>query len=186
MNYERTISLLNEFNCNSSSIEEESINDKQANTNNSLFIDMFLNPAKKHNLETFQEWKQNQNRSDFPHSILQENYSNLFRLMKSSTLPCHEKSTSEQKYLLKKCSWKGEEVFCSKLFKTVPTDSGICCAFNLDLALGSSNYSALVKEMESKTDYSSNHNFKSTTGGSSKGLEIVIDQHSNQVPSGSG
>jgi Amiloride-sensitive sodium channel len=33
--------------------------------------------------------------------------------------------------LLKYCTWKGKPVPCGSIFKTIPTDRGMCCAFNL-------------------------------------------------------
>ena len=51
-------------------------------------------------------------------------------------------------YMLRRCSWQGKEVDCSKIFTPVITDSGVCCAFNLGSDLKKSNYSDLVEEMQ--------------------------------------
>ena len=36
--------------------------------------------------------------------------------------------------MLKACVWKGIKVPCSAIFKTMPTDRGMCCTFNLEAA----------------------------------------------------
>ena len=40
------------------------------------------------------------------------------------------------------------KVNCSSIFSPMITDSGVCCAFNLNLALKESTYSKLVAEMK--------------------------------------
>ena len=52
--------------------------------------------------------------------------------------------------MLRQCSWQGKEVDCSEIFTPVITDSGVCCAFNLEPDLKESNYSHLVGEMQVK------------------------------------
>ena len=50
--------------------------------------------------------------------------------------------------MLRQCKWEGKEVNCSEIFKPVITDTGVCCAFNLQSDLKESHYSTLVKEMQ--------------------------------------
>ena len=52
--------------------------------------------------------------------------------------------------MLRQCLWQGKEVNCSEIFTPVITDSGVCCAFNLESDLKESNYSHLVEEMQVK------------------------------------
>jgi hypothetical protein len=33
--------------------------------------------------------------------------------------------------MIKQCMWKGMEIDCSAIFKTFPTDRGMCCTFNM-------------------------------------------------------
>ena len=35
---------------------------------------------------------------------------------------------------LKACIWRGETMPCSQIFKAVPSDIGMCCAFNMKKA----------------------------------------------------
>ena len=70
---------------------------------------------------------------------LQKSYSSLFEILWYTQLPCFdvEGVTSDEKNqygLLKACYWKGMEIACSKIFKTFPTDQGMCCTFNMDTA----------------------------------------------------
>lgn len=44
------------------------------------------------------------------------------KLMKELTSPCS--------VILKRCTWKSEEVKCYKLFKWIKTTNGYCCSFN--------------------------------------------------------
>ena len=59
-------------------------------------------------------------------------------LMWHSHLPCfdtHTVSDRDHEYeMIKWCAWKGIEVPCSVIFAQIPTEKGICCAFNLDVA----------------------------------------------------
>ena len=36
--------------------------------------------------------------------------------------------------MMKYCEWKGTQLPCSAIFKTSPTDRGMCCTFNLRAA----------------------------------------------------
>ena len=48
------------------------------------------------------------------------------------------------------CRWEGKQVNCSEIFTPVITDTGVCCAFNLQSDLRESEYSHLVEEMQVK------------------------------------
>ena len=50
--------------------------------------------------------------------------------------------------MLRQCWWRGEQINCSEIFTPVITDTGVCCAFNLQTHFKESNYSQLVKEMQ--------------------------------------
>ena len=62
--------------------------------------------------------------------------SSMMELMWSNNLPCYDKGTRTYFSgglnfpVLRRCEWKGKEVPCHAIFTTVPTDSGMCCAFN--------------------------------------------------------
>ena len=81
--------------------------------------------------------------------------------------------------MLKKCSWDGEDVNCSSIFRTVPTAEGMCCAFNAEDALKQSSYSDLVMEMRSRSGKSERVNMENAKAGKKRGLRVVLDLHSN-------
>ncbi len=49
----------------------------------------------------------------------------------NSGMPCSE---SEENSILRYCEWKGQQVPCSAIFSTFPTDQGMCCTFNMKAA----------------------------------------------------
>ena len=126
-------------------------------------IDLFLNPNRSNELkETLKESEKREGGVTHTKVIcdflviniqfqddLSQAYPNLFRLLWKSTLACHPSTTfSDSAYILKKCWWQGRQVQCSEIFTPVITDSGVCCAFNLETNFMESNYSKLVKEMQ--------------------------------------
>ena len=78
---------------------------------------------------------------------MQTLYPELFRLLWESTLPCFKEENKEEHMVLS-CELAGVEVNCSDLFIRVPTDTGMCCALNVDNSLRASEYRDLVKEMQ--------------------------------------
>ena len=50
--------------------------------------------------------------------------------------------------MLRQCKWEGKEVNCSEIFKPVITDTGVCCAFNLQSDFKDSNYTSLVNDIQ--------------------------------------
>ena len=122
-------------------------------------------------------------------------FPNLFRLLWHSATPCEATAGINEFPLLKvglsssyffhllsqKCFWKGEEMNCSQLFKAVPTDSGMCCSFNLALSLADSEYSRLLDHHGGEPRAAAGK----AMVGRSKGLTLLLDQHSNQKSFGS-
>ena len=48
-------------------------------------------------------------------------------------MPCYD--TKENNLgLLNACIWRGETIPCSQIFRAVPSDIGMCCAFNMKKA----------------------------------------------------
>jgi hypothetical protein len=66
-----------------------------------------------------------------------ESFELLFRMLWYSNLPCFDVYgvTSEKPYekgIIKGCFWKGKSIPCAAIFTPIPTDRGMCCAFNKD------------------------------------------------------
>ena len=110
-------------------------------------IDIFLNPARKQERERIIEEKKNVAKTYFKESNMLSLYPELFRILWESTLPCFKEENKEEHMLLS-CELAGKEVNCSDIFTRVPTDSGMCCALNVDDTLRASEYEKLVKEMQ--------------------------------------
>ena len=99
--------------------------------------------------------------------------------------------------MLKGCIWKGVDMPCSKVFEMVPTDQGMCCAFNLDKAekmFKNGNFREMVQKMQQRdmnlsfdrVPSSLNENIDLTPeAGLSKGLQVILDAHSNLLAGGS-
>ena len=79
----------------------------------------------------------------------------------------------------------GKEVDCAKLFKPVPTDTGICCAFNNKNVLRDSEYSRLLKRKQKNDDVEEEEQIHGAEIGVKKGLKVFVDQHSNRITAGS-
>ena len=83
--------------------------------------------------------KKDEIKSVFQRLDLSTYFEKYFSLLWYSSLPCFDvQNYTSQKSgdtaLLKMCVWKGVRIPCSAIFKKVPTDSGMCCAFNKEKA----------------------------------------------------
>ena len=147
-------------------------------------IDVFLNKTKRANLDLMEAVMKNITRSTFPMDEIGKNFTSLFNLLWNSNLPCFNSSKNPTKnFLLKKCLLYGKEQDCSKLFKPVPTDSGICCSFNQKNLLRESEFSKVLKIKQNRED--EDEKLYHAEIGVGKGLQIFVDQHSNRVTAGS-
>lgn len=155
-------------------------------------LDLFLNPMRDNEKKLISEYVLNMTKSlfDASHSLLSSRaYPNLFRLLRHTALPCFpEDVTISPGHMLKSCQWGGQEVDCRKLFTPVPTDSGMCCAFNTKNILRheeacrgdgqDTEYPCLVLELQNRTGAERKHTKKATFG-KNKGLKVTLDRHSN-------
>ena len=158
--------------------------DKSVITPGLPMIDVFLNKTKRANLVLMEEIMKNLTRSSFPMEDIGKNFSSLFNLLWNSNLPCFNNSKNPtNNFLLKKCMLYGKEQDCSKLFKPVPTDSGICCSFNQKDILKETEFSKLLKVKQNRE--SENETLYHAEIGVNKGLQLFVDQHSNRVTAGS-
>jgi hypothetical protein len=83
-------------------------------------------------------------------------FESTFKMLWYSTLPCFDVYgvTSEEPFekgIIKACYWKGKPVSCAAIFSPIPTDRGMCCAFNmesLDAIFNGKTYVDLASEMQ--------------------------------------
>ena len=151
-------------------------------------IDSFLNKSKRGDLQHMEEIIKKTMHANFPTEELGQNFSTLFNLLWNSKLPCH-KNNEESPYLLKKCVLHGQEVECSKLFKPLPTDMGICCSFNHKNVLKDSEFQQLLQHKQMNRQMNSKIENEDQTYlaeiGVGRGLQVFVDQHSNRISAGS-
>ena len=98
--------------------------------------------------------------------------------------------------MIKSCKWQGQFLPCSEIFKPFPTDSGMCCSFNMKRAnemFKANQYQELVNQMQendkkyalNKNDNAENwNNNPIPQEGRDKGLELILDAHRDIVSGG--
>ena len=118
-------------------------------------LNLLLDPEKEQERQS----KLNESKEDFQNRFgnldLATTYSNLFEILWYSQLPCFDiknvtSDAPDQMSMIKQCYWKGKEIPCSSIFKTLPSDRGMCCSFNMEKAeeiFKTSTYANLVKTM---------------------------------------
>ena len=142
-------------------------------------IDLFLNPEKEEEKKRIIREKKDIAKNYFKGSNMPTLYPELFRILWESTLPCF-KEENEEEHMLLSCELAGVEVNCSSIFTRVPTDTGMCCALNVDDSLRDSTYTMLVKEMQGDKTVQK----VSSQEGASNGVRLIVDLHSNTVSFG--
>ena len=96
-------------------------------------------------------------------------------------LPCFPSNNNpDSPHILHRCSWLGRDVNCSDIFTSVVTDSGVCCAFNLQENLRESEYSRLVQAMQGPKVEQHIGEVKMVKSGAGRGLEVILDQNSHR------
>ena len=93
-------------------------------------VDVFLNPARTNEKKLIEEHMMNVTRSLFSPPLPPSSFPNFFRLLRRASLLCGAPAGSDSSHMLLKCMWAGKEFECRDIFTPVPTDSGMCCAFN--------------------------------------------------------
>ena len=97
--------------------------------------------------------------------------------------------------MIKSCKWQGQIIPCFELFKAFPTDSGMCCSFNMKKAeemFKANQYQKMVTLMQAndknkslKTANDLNWSYNPIPQeGQDKGLELILDAHKDIVSGG--
>ena len=151
-------------------------------------IDILINPDLKYKREEYEHYVMNKLKNFFKTRNSTKIYPNLFRLLWYTKTPCFDlfRMTGDHAHVLKYCQWAGEEVACEQLFEAVPTDVGICCAFNFNSSLTETTYAKLIRELKDKERRTLDAG-PDTLGrgvlrgkvGFDMGLKVVLDSHSN-------
>ena len=168
-------------------------------------LELSFNPRMKIERDRMAHQAEMDVKSNFKSMDLENSFDALFEVLWYTQLPCFDVKgvTSEHKDdfgLLKACVWKGLRLPCSLIFKTSPTDQGMCCTFNMEAAenmFQRGPYRDMITKMQAKD---SQNSFKSdddhsewwssegeptSQPGKSKGLTLILDAHSDTVSSSS-
>ena len=169
---------------------------------NPTALDFLFNPALILQSENMIKQAKAASRDNFKSINLTKSYDSLFEILWYTQLPCYDVQnvTSQRKHehgMLKSCLWKGFEVPCSQIFKTSPTDRGMCCTFNLQAAedmFKEGRFTSIIKKMQKRdtnmtfdTDpllfqyFNENPHEPVPQAGRSKGLTLILDAHSDLV-----
>ena len=102
-------------------------------------MNLLLNPDKKGERKANEVKAQQKYEEQFGGMDLQASYRSLFMIMWYSQLPCFDvknitSNAAGKTSTIKKCFWKEQEMDCPTIFKTMPTDRGMCCVFNMKKA----------------------------------------------------
>ena len=111
-------------------------------------------------------------------------YPNLFQLLWYSSLPCYHLPGLSDEFMVKKCQVAGRKIECSRIFRQVPTDIGMCCALNAQSVIKESEYSDLISKMQESSEFLDKQSLGSTEKvsvavGLGNGLKLTLDLHSN-------
>ena len=167
-------------------------------------LDLMFNPCKEAKKEKLREESRRAYDQAFGNLDMHKSFENLFELLWYSQLPCFDienvtSSFKDEMSLIKRCYWKSQEVSCSAIFVTRPTDRGMCCSFNMEKAdkmFRKGRYGSMVSSMQSQDSIGSfdntsppewyqERNEPATQPGQNKGLTLVLDAHTDMVSSGS-
>ena len=159
---------------------------------------MMLDPAKSHERDQEVIEAKNEFNEHFKGLDMKKAYIALFEILWYTQLPCFDiqNITSNEKdetSILKKCYWMGEQVQCSAIFITRPTDRGMCCTFNqkaADSQYHESKYTKVLKKMQEQDKHlaiegegKTSLNFQPIAG-EKKRLTLILDAHKDLLTSG--
>ena len=129
---------------------------------------------------------------------MKSGYESWFELFWYSRLPCFDIKgiTSQERddmSVIKRCYWKGLQISCASVFKMTPTDQGMCCSFNLETAEKLYRPGKYLNAIRLMQNQDMNLSFTSKKEklvksfmpepGLTKGLQLVLDAHSDLVSS---
>ena len=160
-------------------------------------LNLLFDPKENSSKEQLIKNKTQAYKNNFGALDVEKAYISLFEVLWYSQLPCVDvkdftSSTKDQMSVIKRCFWQGMEVNCSSIFQKRPTERGICCSFNAketNELFRNTTYRKMVSlmqkqdELYSIDDSSIRPKIKSQAG-QQKGLQLVLDAHSDKVSFG--
>ena len=164
--YSRFISTINSVECK----ETKEINEDPARR---PLVDIFLNPGEEENKNLLIKTHQNVSREYFRNFA--KVYPQLFELLWYTSLPCYEMAKLTKDPMIRSCHIAGEKMDCARIFSKVPTDQGMCCAINSEIALKKSVYSKKVEDLQNSSEYMASGQNNLTEGKLMEKWEFVTD-----------
>ena len=166
-------------------------------------MDLLFDPVFQNDQENQITKKINQIQEIMNYFDPSNSYQTLFSSLWHTSLPCFDLEgqtafSDKERSILKYCEWKGLEIPCSKIFVSFPTDIGICCSFNMraaDEILIGDTYTKLINQLQNQDSalsfnkdklplyYIENQEPK-TQPGKIKGLNVILDAHSDLFSGG--
>ena len=118
--------------------QEQEENNASAESEDVSILEYSINPSYKKDSESLSAQAIRDVHSTFD-AMTEKGYRSLFEILWYKQLPCFDvrNTTSDknnQHGMIKYCEWKGRRLPCSALFKTSPSDRGMCCTFNVQEA----------------------------------------------------
>ena len=111
------------------STDDGQIENSTVNSSNTPDIDIFLNPQRASEVKHIVDAMMNTSREYFNRVNMELLYPELFRALWHYTLPCFPHPGVEHA-MLRSCTIGQENVPCEKIFRRVPTDSGLLPSFS--------------------------------------------------------
>ena len=167
-------------------------------------LDLMINPQLINVFERAFHLRQNFILKSYAQIDLEKWYEGVFQTLWYNKNPCYDVNGKTSTFngqfgLLKQCFWKGQEISCSAIFETFPTDRGFCCAFNMKKAqdiFKQSKYTSLINRNQ---NYDSDNAFGTSVKpkwyveqkepqpqpGLNKGLSVILDLHSDYISASS-
>ena len=123
-------------------------------------LNLLLDPSKGKERKEALDNATKKYKEDFGQMDFKKAYESLFQILWYSQLPCFDvkdvtSDSPDQMSIIKKCTWKGKDISCPAIFKTLPTDRGMCCTFNMKKAeeiFRNSTYSKMVQSMQNSDE----------------------------------
>ena len=121
-------------------------------------LNLLLDPSKINEREQAKTLARDKYSHQFGDMDMITSYQNMFEVLWYSQLPCFDlknitSNSPGEAAIIKKCHWKGKEMHCPSIFKTLPTDRGMCCVFNMNKAeaiFQESIYAKLIQTYQDK------------------------------------
>lgn len=177
--------------------DQSGVSREEATAASRSFLERLINPAHKHTRYRSVVELQTIYRNAFMLLDKMTSYPSLFEILWYSHLPCSDTKyrydLRESPAMLKRCEFKGMVIGCDRLFKTFPTDRGMCCVFNFQDAekiFHESVHRNMIRSMQKRDEsiYGKpsplDERIMETEAGVHKGLKVYLDAHTNMVGPG--